>query len=93
MQRVKLSEYFSEWLTLKGSMPQGAWLGPLVFILLINDLSSGCTLHKFVDDVTLSDVINKHDNSNMHAHFNNVVERSDHNLMNIDVVETKEMLI
>ena len=61
MQRVKLSEYFSERLTLKGSMPQGTWLGPLVFILLINNLSSDCGMHKFVDDVTLSEIIKKHD--------------------------------
>jgi hypothetical protein len=49
-------------------------LGPLVFILLINDLISGCTTHKFVDDVILFGVINKHDDSNMHAYFNDVVE-------------------
>jgi len=93
MQRVKLSEYFSEWLTLKGSMPQGTWLGPLVFILLINDLSSDCGMHKFVDDVTLTEVIKKNDHSNMSAYLNNVVEWSDHNLMNINFVKTKEMLL
>jgi hypothetical protein len=48
-------------------------------------LSSGCTTHKRFDDVILSEVINKHDNSNMYAYFNNVVEWSHHNLMNIDV--------
>ena len=93
MQRVKLSEYFSEWLTLKGSMPQGTWLGPLVLILLINDLSSDCGMHKFVDDVTLTEVIKKNDHSNMSAYLNNVVEWSDHNLMNINFVKTKEMLL
>jgi len=74
-------------------MPQGTWLGPLVFILLINDLSSHCIMHKFVDDVTLSELIKKHDNNNMYAHLNIVVEWSDHNLMNINVAKTKEMLI
>ena len=32
-QRVKLSDCFSKWLPLKGSMPQGTWLGPLIFVL------------------------------------------------------------
>ena len=52
-QRVKLLDYFSDWLTLKGSMPQGTWLGPLIFILLIIDLSTSCMLHKYVDDLTI----------------------------------------
>ena len=97
MQRVELSEYFSEWLTLKGSMPQGTWLGPwlgpLVFILLINDLSSDCGMRKFVNDVTLSEVIMKHAYNNTSAHLNNVVEWSAHNLMNINVAKTKGMLL
>ena len=73
-------------------MPQSTWVGPLVFILLINDLSTNCIMHKFVDDVTLSEIIKKHDCSNMSAHFNDVVEWSDDNLMNINFVKTKEIL-
>ena len=34
-QRVKLANNLSSWLTLKGGMPQGSWLGPLTFIILI----------------------------------------------------------
>ena len=42
-QRVKLSYFVSEWLTLRGGMPQGSFLGPLVFLILINDLT--CLLY------------------------------------------------
>ena len=38
-------------------MPQGTWLGPYVFISLINDLDSLLELHKSVDDCTLSESI------------------------------------
>ena len=41
----------------------------------------------------LSEVIMKHDYSSMSAYLNNVVEWSDHNLMNINVAKTKEMLL
>ena len=36
-------------------MPQGSWLGPLSFIVLIDDLMAGHTLYKYVDDTTLSE--------------------------------------
>jgi len=37
-QRIKLNYSFSEWVILKGGMPQGTWPGPLTFIAFINDL-------------------------------------------------------
>ena len=58
-QRVKLSSIFSDWLALNGGMPQGSWLGPLTFLVLMDDLSTGCLMHKFVDDTTLSEIIGK----------------------------------
>ena len=93
VQRVKLSDCFSEWLLLKGSMPQGTWLGPLIFVLLIDDLSTGCMLHKFIDDSTLSEFFKKGEPSSMDVYFNNVVEWSRANLMNINYKKTKEMLL
>jgi len=49
-QRVKIGDVFSDWASPNGSMPQGTWLGPYVFLSLINDLESLVELHKFVDD-------------------------------------------
>ena len=40
-------------------MPQGTWLGPLSFIAFINDLIPHCSCHKFVDDVTLTEILEK----------------------------------
>ena len=37
-QRVRLGQELSDWVSLKGSVPQGSWLGPLLFIVLIDDL-------------------------------------------------------
>jgi len=56
-QRVKVGQLFSSWKTLCGGMPQGSRLGPLSFIVLINDLRADCELHKFVDHTTLSELI------------------------------------
>ena len=36
-QRVRLGQELSDWVSLKGSVPQGSWLGPLLFIVLVDD--------------------------------------------------------
>jgi len=41
-QRVKLANNLSSWLTSKGGIPQGSWLGPLTFIILIDNLKLSC---------------------------------------------------
>ena len=58
-QRVKLGSSLSDWTWITGGMPQGSWLGPLIFIVYIDDLHPSCTIHKFMDDVTLTEVITK----------------------------------
>jgi len=45
-QRVKVNDVFSNWTQLLGGMPQGSWLGPLIFLLLIDDLQLDCLVHK-----------------------------------------------
>jgi len=40
------------WNTLRGSMPRGSKLGPLSFVVMIDNLKA--KVHKFVDDTTLS---------------------------------------
>ena len=56
-QRVRVNSSVSTFKNLKGAMPQGSWLGPLAFLVLIDDLSTGCPLHKYVDDTKLSELV------------------------------------
>jgi hypothetical protein len=58
-QRVKIASTFSTWTTLTGGMPQGTWFGPYVFLILIDDLHTIIDTFKFVDDVTLTEVVVK----------------------------------
>jgi len=55
-QEVKIANYLSPWLVLKGDMPQGSWLGPLTFIIVIDKLKLSCTTHKYTDDTTLTEI-------------------------------------
>jgi len=92
-QRVMINGIFSDWASPKGGMPQGTWLGPYVFLTLINDLTSMTELHKFVDDCTLSEIISKHEISTMQHEMDSLAKWSESNHMNINIKKTKEMLL
>jgi len=55
-QRVKLGSFLSDWARITGGMPQGSWLGPLIFVTYTDDLNPSCIIQKFMDDVTLAEI-------------------------------------
>ena len=57
--RVALNGQTSEWLTVRAGVPQGSILGPLFFLIYINDLSIDIisTAKLFVDDTSLFFII------------------------------------
>ena len=51
-------------------MTQGSWLGPLSFIILIDDLAAGPILHKYVDDTTISEPLSStSQTSDIQSHY------------------------
>jgi len=88
-----LSIYLSDWITLIGGMPQGTWLGPLSFIAFINDLIPHCSCHKFVDDITLTEILGKSTSSTMKEETKELVKWSQDNKMLINCNKTKEMIL
>ena len=61
IQRVKLrsSNKFSDWIEVTAGMPQVTRLGPLTFVMYVDDLNPQCVvgLHKFTDDTTLTEIL------------------------------------
>jgi len=75
-------------------MSQGSWFGPLSFLALINDLTTGCLIHKYVDDTTLSQVLeSKNQDSYMQTFIENLLDWADRNDMQVNTAKTKEMIL
>jgi hypothetical protein len=92
-QRVRVNSDVSEWLSPNGSVPQGSYLGPLLFIVMIHDLSVDCLCHKFMDDTTFSESFKLPSDSKMQNYTNKMIEWSNTNNMIINGKKTKELII
>lgn len=56
-QNVKVGHSRSNWKPFCLGVPQGTKLGPLFFLVMVNDLSTALPLHKYGDNCTVYEVI------------------------------------
>ena len=88
-QRVLLNGQTSKWLPVKAGVPQGSILGPLFFLIYINDLSDELvsTVKLFADDTSLFSVVCDSNisayelNNDMQKHLNGLVSGKCHSIL------------
>ena len=96
-QRVAVDGKITEFLDINHRVPQGTVLGPVLFSVMVNDISpvepNSCQLVKFADDISLSIPIREGliDTSPLEA--NNLINWSTQNNMTLNHKKTWEMVI
>jgi hypothetical protein len=60
-QRVAINGYYSDWATVTSGVPQGSVLGPLLFLIYVNDMDVKIKglISKFADDTKIGGVLEK----------------------------------
>lgn len=93
-QRVCLQGVMSGWQGVRSGVPQGSVLGPLLFVIFINDLDCGienCIL-KFADDTKIfGKVVNEDDKESLQRDLDNLLEWADRWQMQFNVKKCKVM--
>ena len=93
-QRVKINNCYSKWANVISGIPQGSILGPLLFIIYINELpdicDSGSQLFLYADDAKIyKHILNQQDKDIIHNDLIKLKTWADNWLINLNVVKCK----
>nr|CAH7725950.1 unnamed protein product [Callosobruchus chinensis] len=91
-QYVSCNGHLSETYVASSGVPQGSNLGPLLFLLFINELTDSLDCHKllFADDLKIYATISDEDSCrNLQTQLNKVAEWCKHNLLQLNIAKCK----
>ena len=89
-QAVKLDGLLSEWAPAHAGVPQGTKLGPVLFLVMVNDLACRSSYWKYFDDITISEVVPLGSPSTIQDDLDSITAWAEENCMNLNS-KCKEM--
>ena len=94
-QRVKLSQdCYSEWGAVPAGVPKGTKLGPWLFAIMIDDLNvTDANFWKYVDDTTISELVDKHELSRVQSLVDELTEKAKDDKFQLNEAKCKELCI
>ena len=76
------------------SVPQGTKVGPILFLIVVNDLRPpNCKHWKYVDDITISEVIPRHGESTIQSELDHISSWATANYMKLNPKKCKELIV
>lgn len=91
-QRVKIKGIVSDWVDVLSGVPQGSVLGPLLFIIYINDIVEelNCNCYLYADDMKMYKILKSEDDCCcLQKNLNNVVKWSDKWKIRLNIAKCK----
>ena len=96
-QAVKLLDSISEWMPVHAGVPQGTKLGPILFLIMINNLATHSppplSHWKYIDDITISEVSSLGEVSSLQNDIDCISQWAQQNNMNLNPKKCKIMTI
>ena len=93
-QRVKIGKFVSSFEPVNGCVPQVTVLGPILFIIMINDLFLDWEDRwKYVDESSLSETLTRDQKSNLQSTLNGINQWCARNNMSLNPRKCKEILV
>ena len=97
-QRVMINGQVSDWIRLLFGVPQGSVLGPLLFLIFIDDIThsvDNCSIRLFADDTCLFITVdNRVDAANLiNTDLGHISEWANTWLVNFSPAKTKDMIV